>query len=1004
MSFIGKLQKIPTFWMGTIRSQLVWAFSCVSLLIMLGLAGFLYEKQRQFLYKTALQQSVSLATTLASSSISWVLTNDVAGLKELLQGFSSITDLKRAYILSLSGEILSSTQTKEIGLFVIDNQSQKLLSSPPRPQVLLANSQQIDVAVPVLSGTRHVGWARVEMTLNAVKSNLFSIVIIGISFILLAVLIITITARLLAMGLTKRLHHLMQVADKVGQGQLDMRAQLNSVDEVGVLAKFFNQMLDKLSASERQREQINKLYAAWTESVDVIVRESDEHKLFAEVCRIIAKHVDFKLIWIGMLNADGSVRVEATSNPESAYLREVQKTTDQLIPEKMGAVLQAIHKQTAVIFNNFLNQVAIESWHNNAEAEGILAAAAFPLMRGGHCVGAIGVYSGEENYFTAELITLVGGLADDLSYALDNLDREQRRLEVEQELRIAAAAFESQEGIFVTDANRRILRVNRAFTELTGYSAEDVIGKKPMLLKSEKQTKEFYTTIWQNIMENKSWQGELWNHRKNGQLFPQWLSISAISNDEGQITHYVCSFADISQHKENEEKIRYLAFYDSLTKLPNRTLLFERLASAFNTSRRNKSHGALMFLDLDNFKTLNDTLGHDLGDQLLIEVAARLQNCIRDTDTVARLGGDEFVIMLEGLSHLTEEATLQAQKLAEKIRKILADPYLLLLKSGTKNQSTIEYYSSGSIGFALFFGHQSSTEELLKRVDLAMYQAKQAGRNAIRAFIPEMQTALNIRTALENELRNALARNEIKLYYQIQVDKNCKPVAAEVLVRWHQSERGIVFPDQFIPLAEETGLIVPIGLWILNRSCETLKQWTQDPNTSLLRLAVNISSRQLSQADFVEQVKEILQRTGVNPALLKLEVTESMVLDNIDEAIKKMSAIRALGVDFSMDDFGTGYSSLSYIQKLPLEQLKIDKSFVKNLPINKGDAAITRTILALGQSLGLNVVAEGVETQEQLDYLRSVGCGLFQGYLFGKPIAEDEFKTLLSEKRFEQSN
>jgi predicted signal transduction protein with EAL and GGDEF domain len=466
-------------------------------------------------------------------------------------------------------------------------------------------------------------------------------------------------------------------------------------------------------------------------------------------------------------------------------------------------------------------------------------------------------------------------------------------------------------------------------------------------------------------------------------------------------------------------------------------------------------HGALMFLDLDNFKTLNDTLGHDRGDQLLIEVGQRLQNCVREVDTVARLGGDEFVIMLECLDEQEIEAAIQTHAIAEKIRSNLAEFYLLrsnLERAGSlsistlppslpvatlltfkdggnaedcreqsrspslavdragslpaatlppslavehKQQHFVEHYSTGSIGFVLFMGHETSSEELLKRADLAMYQAKQAGRNVIRAFVPEMQESLNLRASLETDLRNALDRNELSLHYQVQVDASAQPIGAEALIRWNQSNRGMVSPAEFIPLAEETGLILPIGQWILRQGCKTLADWAKYPETRDLKLAVNISSKQLCQTDFVEQVRAILVETGANPALLKLEITESVILDNVEDTIAKMHAVRDLGVSFSMDDFGTGYSSLSYLQKLPLEQLKIDQSFVRNMAFNSHDSAIIRTILALGKNLALNVIAEGVETEVQREHLANYGCEVFQGYLFGKPVPVDIFKRSL---------
>jgi diguanylate cyclase (GGDEF)-like protein/PAS domain S-box-containing protein len=1068
-----------SFFNGSIRRQLAWSFGSVALIMMIGLAGLLFEQQRSFLYSAAMQQSKSLSTSLASSSVSWVLANDIAGLKEVLQGFVGLPDLERAYILSLRGEVLSSTRSGEAGLFATDEQNQQLLSSPPATQVLMSNAHQIDVAAPIMAGQRHVGWARVEISMNGVNANLRSVIVTGVNFIVFAALTVVITAIFLARRLTRRLHHLMRITAEVEKGSLNVRAHISGKDEVGVLAHGFNQMLDTLSNSERQRERINHLYAAWTQSADIIVRESDEIKLLNEVCRTIANHVAFKLVWVGMVEPDNWVSTVAASHPGSPLLRNTRISTDATLPEGRGPTGTAIREGVPKILNNFLNEPSTLLWQPIAAAENIRASAAFPLMRGGRCIGAISVYSSEQDYFTPDLIDLMRGLTDDLCYALDNFDREKLRLKAEHELRIAAAAFESQEGIIVTDADNNILRVNQSFIKLTGYSADEIIGKPPSILKSGQQDSEFYAAMWASITRDKFWQGEIWNKRKNGVICPDWLCITAITNPEGEITNYVGTFTDISQRKTDEERIKNLAYYDPLTKLPNRTLLFDRLSLALNFSHRNKTYGALMFLDLDNFKTLNDTLGHDRGDQLLIEVGRRLQSCVRDVDTVARLGGDEFVIMLEFLDEQEFEAARQAHAVAEKIRSNLAKFYLLdsnadragsldnrsvrcstssvhgvvpvatlpasrdeenagdcreqsrppslavgrsdsrpdatlapslaVGRSGSlpdatlppslavdnKPQSYVEHYSTASIGFVLFLGHETSSEELLKRADVAMYQAKQAGRNTIRAFVPEMQEALNLRASLETDLRNALDRNELSLHYQVQVNTLGHPVGAEALIRWTQAERGVLSPADFIPLAEDTGLILPIGHWILKQGCQTLVDWAQYPETRKLKLAVNVSSRQLSQPDFVEQLCAMLAETGANPALLKLEITESVVLDNVEDTIAKMQAIRNLGITFSMDDFGTGYSSLSYLQKLPLEQLKIDQSFVKNMVFNNHDSAIIRTILALGKNLGINVIAEGVETEAQRELLASYGCPKFQGYLFGQPVPANIFKQSL---------
>ncbi|MDP2098218.1 MAG: EAL domain-containing protein [Methylobacter sp.] len=998
-----KTKQDNAFFTGTIRRQLAWSFGSVALIIMLGLAGLLFDRQRDFLYRAAIQQSKSLATSLASSSSSWVLANDIAGLKEVLHGVADLPDLERAYILSLRGEVLSSTRDNEAGLFATDTPNQNLLNSPPKTQVLLANSRRIDVASPVMTGSRHVGWARVEMTMRGVNANLRSIIIMGVNFIVFAALTVLAAAIMLARRLTKRLRHLMRVTAQVEQGNLNVRTHISGSDEVGILAHGFNQMLGALAHSERQRERTNQLYAAWTQCADIIVRESDEIKLLNEVCRIIAHHVAFKLIWVGMTDADGWIRLVATSRPDSNYLKNIKISVDGALPEGHGPMGSAIRDGAPKICNHFLDDPATLPWQASAAAENIDAAAAFPLMRGGRCVGAIAVYSEDPGYFTPDLIGLMRGLTDDLSYALDNFDREQLRLNAEHELRIAAAAFDSQEGILVTDANGVILRINKSFTELTGYSAEEIIGQSTRILKSDRQDRAFYATMWECINRDRYWQGEIWNKRKNGLVYPEWLCITAITNAEGSVTHYVGTFTDISQRKADEERIKNLAYYDSLTTLPNRTLLFDRLKLALNTSKRNKTHGALMFLDLDNFKALNDTLGHDRGDQLLIEVGRRLQSCVREADTVARLGGDEFVVMLEFLDQQRPEAIAQAHAVAEKIRSSLAELYLLKSGLETHTDSFVEHYSTGSIGFVLFMGHETSSEELLKRADLAMYQAKQAGRNTIRAFVPEMQDSLNLRTALETDLRNALERNELSLHYQVQVNVSGQAVGAEALIRWNQTERGMISPAEFIPLAEETGLILPIGAWVLRQGCETLIEWAKYPETRHLKLAVNISSRQLNQDDFAEQVLALLAETGINPARLKLEITESVVVDNVNNTIAKMQEVRKLGVNFSMDDFGTGYSSLSYLQKLPLEQLKIDQSFVRNMAFNNHDSAIIRTILALGQNLALNVIAEGVETEIQRDSLTQYGCRVFQGYLFGRPMPAEQFRLSLPLKQTEEA-
>ncbi len=556
----------------------------------------------------------------------------------------------------------------------------------------------------------------------------------------------------------------------------------------------------------------------------------------------------------------------------------------------------------------------------------------------------------------------------------------------EEGLRIAATAFESQDGIMITDTNGVILRVNRAFAEITGYTAEEAAGRTPKLLQSGRHDAAFYARMWEAIKRTGIWNGEIWNRRKNGEEYPGRLSVTAVKGNSGEVTHYVGTLHDITAQKAAEAEIRNLGFYDTLTGLPNRRLLLDRLKHALASSTRNGREAALLFIDLDDFKTINDSLGHATGDMLLQQVAQRLASCVRDTDTVARLGGDEFVVMLEDLSSHEVEAAEQTEAIGEKILAALNEPYQL---------GTLEYRGTPSIGATLFKNKHAGIEELLKQADIAMYQAKKAGRNTLRFFDPQMQTSVNARAALEKELRDAIANNEFRLHYQIQVDSSRQSLGAEALIRWQHPERGLLSPSQFIPLAEETGLILLIGEWVLDAACAQIKMWQQDPLTRNLVLSINVSAKQFRQANFVEQMKSSLQRHAINPNFLKLELVESLLLENIEDTITTMNELNEIGIRFSLDDFGTGYSSLQYLKRLPLNQLKIDQSFVRDLASDSSDQAIVRTIIAMANSLNLGIIAEGVETEAQQQLLLSTGCTNYQGYLFSKPLPIEQFEILL---------
>lgn len=559
------------------------------------------------------------------------------------------------------------------------------------------------------------------------------------------------------------------------------------------------------------------------------------------------------------------------------------------------------------------------------------------------------------------------------------------RKQAEAELRIAAVAFDSLEGMMMTDASSVILRVNKAFTEITGYTAEEAVGQTPRLIQSGRHGEDFYRAMWDDIRRTGGWQGEVWNRRKSGEVYPQLLSISVVKDADGTVTHYIAAHHDISERKNAEERIKELAFFDQLTGLANRTLLLDRAVQTMAASSRDGSFGALMFIDLDNFKMLNDTLGHDMGDVLLKQVAQRLNTCVRDGDTVARLGGDEFVVKLAGLGTVAGEAAVSAETVADKILTALNQTYQL---------GSVAYHSTPSIGVTLFKGQSVAIEELMKQADLAMYRAKAASRNTVRFFDPAMESVMMVRAALERDLRQALEEHQFVLHYQAQVAGDYHLTGAEVLVRWQHPQRGMVWPDDFIPATEETGLILPLGHWVLQTACTQLTIWAARPETADLTVAVNVSAQQFRQPDFVAQVLAVLAATGANPQRLKLELTESLLVSNVEDVIEKMVALKAKGVGFSLDDFGTGFSSLSYLKRLPLDQLKIDKSFVRDVLTDPNDAAIAKTIIALAQSLALGVIAEGVETSAQRDFLAQAGCQAYQGYFFSRPVPLEDFEQL----------
>jgi diguanylate cyclase (GGDEF)-like protein/PAS domain S-box-containing protein len=617
--------------------------------------------------------------------------------------------------------------------------------------------------------------------------------------------------------------------------------------------------------------------------------------------------------------------------------------------------------------------------------------AAIEARRTFQLVYRIATARGEEKWVSEHGNAVYGESGDLLALEGFIIDITHRK-QAEEALRESEARFrdqaslleKAQDAILVRGIDHRIVFWNKSAERLYGWRADEAIGKSVEELIYDDLAA--FNEANNAVLENGEWSGEIMQRRKDGSAVPVEAHWTLVRDDEGKPKAVLSINTDITRRKAAENEIRHLAFYDPLTRLPNRLFLVERLQHALANSARNRHMGTLMFIDLDNFKTLNDTLGHDKGDLLLVQVAQRLTSCLRGSDTVARLGGDEFVVLLEDLSESSHDAAVKAKNAGEKILAAFKQPYDL---------AGYEHHSSPSIGITLFKGHEDSVDEILKRADVALYQAKGAGRNTLRFFDPEIQAGITRRAAMEADLRRGARDNEFLLHYQPQADANGRTTGVEALIRWRHPQRGLIPPAEFIPLAEETGLILPLGHWVLETACAQLVAWAASPETAELSMAVNVSARQFRHPNFVGQVLAVLEQTGADPHKLKLELTESLLIHDMEDTIVKMSALKAKGVGFSLDDFGTGYSSLAYLKRLPLDHLKIDQSFVRDVLTDANDATIARTIVALGLSLGLHVIAEGVETMAQHDFLADQGCHAYQGFLFNPPLPIDELDAFM---------
>jgi diguanylate cyclase (GGDEF)-like protein/PAS domain S-box-containing protein len=747
----------------------------------------------------------------------------------------------------------------------------------------------------------------------------------------------------------------------------------------------------ELSLDAVEKEKMVRAHADNLQLNNHILSKINQHTALPSMLKELVLHIEARhpgmICSILLVDNDGKTLRSVASPSLPDFYNQV---IDGLqIGDNVGSCGTAAFRGERVIVEDIQQHPYWVAYRDLANKADVQSCWSQPIKNNvGKVLGTLAIYHRQKSQPSDSELSLIANYAN-----LAQLTIESSR--AQNDLRISAIAFECQDGMVVTDSKGTILRANRTFTKITGYSEKEVIGQTFGMQASGRHDVNVYAEMWEDIKDADVWEGELRNIRKNGEDYPEQLTVSKVKDLSGITTNFVASISDITLSKAVAEEIQSLAFYDPLTKLPNRRLLHNRLEHAMATRRRSGKDVALLYLDLDNFKTLNDSLGHDVGDRLLQQVAERLTNCVREGDTVARLGGDEYLVMLENLSERSIEAASQAKVIAEKILTVLNQPYQF---------ATNLYHGSASIGVALLSDNVISRDDLLKHADIAMYQAKKMGRNAVRFYDPEMQDAIHNRIELERELRLAIEKQQFQLYYQIQVDDLGNTLGAEALIRWIHPERGLISPLNFIPLAEDSGLILPIGQWVMESACAQLKLWQLDKLTCDLVVSINVSAKQFHYVDFVEQVQNTINQYAINPTLLKFELTESMLVESIEETIIKMDALKKIGIQFSLDDFGTGYSSLQYLKRLPLNQLKIDKSFVRDIVVDNSDKAIVRTIIAMAQGMGLEVIAEGVETEEQQLRLLNKGCKKFQGYLFGRPLPIDEFEVALRQKKTHFNN
>lgn len=739
--------------------------------------------------------------------------------------------------------------------------------------------------------------------------------------------------------------------------------------------------------AERELARVSRAQRMLSACNEQMIRASDEGALLREVCRIAVEIGGYQLAWVTFVQTGPQklLRLVARFGEGGDFLDHAVVSYDPAHPASRGIMGHTVlHGKTTVV-PDIARDEGFAPWRKDLDAAGLRAAIGLPLQHKGDTFGALCLYVPDPLTFSCEEVVLLEELANDLAFGLMHLRSEAERRQADARIRQQASLLEkAQDAIIVRSLQNEILFWNSACTRLYGWTAEEALGRSTAELLYHDPT-EFLERTRQTL-ERGEWVGELVQYHRSGSPITVEGRWTLVRDEAGAPSAILAINTDITARKQAEAAIYRLAYFDSLTGLPNRQRFSQHLHEALQKSAQTGQYCALLLINLDSFKALNETMGHLAGDTLLQQVATRLSAATQPADEVARLGADEFIVLLQNLGQRPEVATVRARTLGQLLLDALAEPFQI---------EDYSHMTSACIGIATGLGTSMNASEALKQVDLALTSAKQSGRNNIKMFEQRLKEAVAARVELEADLRRAVQQGELLLHYQPQVDAQGHAWGAEALVRWNHPSRGLVSPATFIPLAEDTGLILPLGQWVLRTACEVLQRWQQEPALQHLVLAVNVSAVQFRHPDFVPQVEEVLRATGVKPCGLKLELTESLLIYDMDAILEKMHALKALGVGFSLDDFGTGYSSLSYLRRLPLDQLKIDQSFTRGILDSEKDRSIARTIVALGHSLQLQVIAEGVETTEQQQVLQDMGCHAFQGYLFSRPLPVQEAEKVL---------